>query len=275
MHNQNEHERTEEPGSGMIAIFLLFGLFIILPDLVNGLLFSTGTLDSELDLTTRHLISALIAIPPILWLGVYVANASWRECYPLRTFSVLLIAPIIVVSAAGSLVLLEVLTWLPISNTVTDSFAEAFSGNYLSTVLIVVVVAPVFEELFFRGWMLRSFLQRHSARKSILFSAVLFAIFHMDPWYALTIFPLGLFFAWLTFKTGSLLPSMLSHTVVNTKSFFLTHILILTGYDLEKVKQTGHFPALLLVLAIILTVVGGLFLYWLVSKRPDAQGSRS
>ena len=81
------------------------------------------------------------------------------------------------------------------------------------------VVAPLAEELLFRGFLLpalaRSTLGAAGAAviSSLLWSATHFA----EPWYALvTIFGIGLLYAWARLRSGSLWPCMIAHTLFNS-----------------------------------------------------------
>jgi hypothetical protein len=77
------------------------------------------------------------------------------------------------------------------------------------------VVAPVTEELLFRGFVLKN-LSRVSQRFGIVMSAFLFGIWHENISQFVLAFLVGIFFGYLTVKHNSLIPSMLAHAAVNT-----------------------------------------------------------
>jgi hypothetical protein len=107
----------------------------------------------------------------------------------------------------------------------------------------VVVVAPVAEELFFRGLLLRGYLARYSVTTAVWVSALLFALFHLNPWQAIVALPLGVAYAWLVLHTGSVLPSMLSHAMVNfSTNFLLQPLAFVLGYSAA--SGSNAFPAL-------------------------------
>jgi membrane protease YdiL (CAAX protease family) len=58
--------------------------------------------------------------------------------------------------------------------------------------LLLVVVAPVTEELCFRGFLLRGLAQRHRWRTALMVSATLFALMHANPWHFRTASAIGL-----------------------------------------------------------------------------------
>jgi membrane protease YdiL (CAAX protease family) len=93
-------------------------------------------------------------------------------------------------------------------------------------ILVIGVLAPLVEELTFRG-MLYGWLEgRWGWRPAFWVSSLAFAIAHYqwtaEGWmrlaYALAVLPLGLLFGWLRRRTGSLLPSVVAHMVNNSFS---------------------------------------------------------
>lgn len=82
--------------------------------------------------------------------------------------------------------------------------------------IIASTVAPISEELAFRGWLLTSLRTRHRAAVAIGLSALLFALMHMDPVRFLALVALGSAYGWLAWRSGSIWPSVLAHAANNT-----------------------------------------------------------
>jgi len=82
-------------------------------------------------------------------------------------------------------------------------------------VRLVVIVAPLTEELLFRGLILRGLLRHYTTRTAIIASAVLFGVFHLNPWQFLGATVLGVLFAWIFVRTGSLYPCIFGHAFAN------------------------------------------------------------
>ncbi len=87
--------------------------------------------------------------------------------------------------------------------------------------LLVAVAGPCFEELLFRGTIYRAWRGPMGPRGAMLASALLFAVVHADPAVVLPLGTLGLIFAWLTERSGSLVPSMVAHSFWNGATFLL------------------------------------------------------
>jgi membrane protease YdiL (CAAX protease family) len=82
-------------------------------------------------------------------------------------------------------------------------------------VLIVVVGAPIVEELFYRGLWYRSVERRFDTTVAIIGTSVLFGAIHLQPY---DLFPLALFgllAALLVARTGRLGPAIWAHVAFN------------------------------------------------------------
>ena len=65
----------------------------------------------------------------------------------------------------------------------------------------------------FRGVILRGFLARYKPVTAILVSSLLFGLLHMNPYQFVAAMILGVIFAWLVLRTGSLWPSVFGHVL--------------------------------------------------------------
>ena len=84
----------------------------------------------------------------------------------------------------------------------------------LLTVLYSCLVAPLTEELVFRGVILKNF-SRVSQRLGIFLSAFFFALAHENLPQGILAFFLGIFLAYITISHNSLVPAMVVHFCVN------------------------------------------------------------
>lgn len=102
---------------------------------------------------------------------------------------------------------------------VPDTTAETFRlimGNNMGYV-VLCLVAPVVEELVFRGAILRALLGSMKSRWTAIFvSAMLFALVHVNPAQMPHALLIGILFGWMYSRTGSILPGIVLHCVNNT-----------------------------------------------------------
>jgi len=80
----------------------------------------------------------------------------------------------------------------------------------------VVLLAPVFEEIIFRGLLYSTLRAKFTIPISISGSALIFALAHGYGLVAfLTVFWSGLLWAWAYERTGSILPGICAHAINN------------------------------------------------------------
>ncbi|NQT81935.1 CPBP family intramembrane metalloprotease [bacterium] len=94
----------------------------------------------------------------------------------------------------------------------------------VSLALSVVLSAPFFEEIFFRGFLYQGLRRTIDAGPAIFLTAALFALIHPGVFQASLIFPLGLVLAYLMERTGSVIPCIVMHFLVNGTSLLLTFL---------------------------------------------------
>jgi membrane protease YdiL (CAAX protease family) len=95
----------------------------------------------------------------------------------------------------------------------TDRATDPFS--VVALVLIVVVGAPIVEELFFRGLLLRSLERRFGPTTALLGSSLLFGAVHLQLVQLPALVLFGLVAGWLTLRSGRLGPAIWTHVGFN------------------------------------------------------------
>lgn len=96
--------------------------------------------------------------------------------------------------------------------------------NPISLIVTTSFLAPVAEEILFRGILLRALVDKIPAAWSILISSLLFAVIHFSANDFLTLFIVAVGYAILTLKSASIWPAILAHIINNSVTFcyFLT-----------------------------------------------------
>lgn len=87
--------------------------------------------------------------------------------------------------------------------------------------LLVAVVVPFAEELFFRGMLYPLLRARLGAAASIALNAALFALAHVVPLLLPGLFVVGVILAYLRERSGSIWPPMLYHAMQNATALLL------------------------------------------------------
>ncbi|MEL1134792.1 type II CAAX endopeptidase family protein [Desulfitobacterium sp. THU1] len=91
-----------------------------------------------------------------------------------------------------------------------------YDWQIILLILLGGIIAPIKEEVFFRGLFYPPFRQEYGRGKGILFTAGLFALLHFDVVRFLPLLVGGIVLTWLYEKSGSLWPSIIAHGTWNT-----------------------------------------------------------
>ncbi|MDZ7837631.1 MAG: CPBP family intramembrane glutamic endopeptidase [Actinomycetota bacterium] len=81
--------------------------------------------------------------------------------------------------------------------------------------MVVAVVAPFSEEIFFRGFLYSAFKKAWGVNAGLFLSSLLFALVHMEVYSFIPIFLIGWMLAYMFEKTRSLFPVIFLHAVYN------------------------------------------------------------
>ena len=107
---------------------------------------------------------------------------------------------------------------------------------YIAELLGTVILAPIGEELIYRGVVLRCS-AKISQRFAIFFSAFIFGIMHGNPYQFVLGFLLGIPLAMVTLKTGSIVPAIICHMTNN----LMASISEVVGYFNEELSYVIPF----------------------------------
>lgn len=133
-------------------------------------------------------------------------------------------------------------------------------------VLLTVAVLPaVFEEIIFRGIVLKG-LRVFGAVGAVLICGALFSLYHQNPAQTIYQFCCGAAFALLALRAGSILPTVLAHFLNNAA------IILLTKWNVDGFSAPVN--AVVIVLSALCLLVT---LFWLIfkEKQPAQKGEKS
>lgn len=166
-----------------------------------------------------------ISILICLVIVAVLALAAKRTQWPLSDYFALVPAPrrYVVIAVAGGLIspfIVQGVAWLlgdadANSKALVDAYRATQKAGLLPILwLNLILVAPITEEIVFRGFLLPSWaLSRLGSIGAIVATTVLFAAVHIQyDWHGMAAIAVaGLFYGWLRWRSGSLLPSIIAH----------------------------------------------------------------
>ncbi|MBK7627307.1 MAG: CPBP family intramembrane metalloprotease [Bacteroidales bacterium] len=112
---------------------------------------------------------------------------------------------------------------IPMPESFKKSIMDFGSQTGIFAFLLLVIAAPILEELLFRGIILDGLLKRYSPLTAILISSLLFGLAHLNPWSFINGLIIGTFSGWIYFKTRSVLPSIIIHASANLSGFLFKY----------------------------------------------------
>lgn len=208
----------------IIKAILLAAFFIICQliaaYLVGMLAGITGTVISSIAL---GIVNSLALLAVMRWVssktGITLVDAiGGRRVSLWVTVSVLLVS-------LGAVVLLNELQmvlqkYIPMPESFKLSRLQFLNAkDWFGAMLTLSIVAPITEEILFRGVILSGFLRNYRKTEALMLSAWLFAFIHLNPWQYVTAFLIGLFLGFAYMRTNSVIAPILCHAAFNGCSF--------------------------------------------------------
>ena len=130
---------------------------------------------------------------------------------------------------------------------------DSFLGGCL-LFIAVVILAPLGEEIIFRGFLQRIIEKTwKDITRAILFTALIFAFIHMNPYWFIQIYILGVFLGFLAWKTNSIIAPLILHGLNNFIALLLS---VLELQNTSFYLWNGHVSPWILVLALLSSVSG-------------------
>ncbi|MGD8329324.1 MAG: type II CAAX endopeptidase family protein [Acidobacteriota bacterium] len=204
-----------------------FGISLLLYLMVTGMLMLLG-LDTRLVLVLSQFI-ALFGLA--LWLA-RLMRLPLREAFSLRPAAAvhwyMVAAAALPLQVAGGALQYAILQNLPPDSAMRQLMEETLNQfvavdngvDLLMLFAAAVVTAAICEEFLFRGLILGLLARRAGWVSAIVWSATLFAIYHLNPVVLLPVTLVGLYLGLLVWRSGSLYPAIAAHALNNGLALF-------------------------------------------------------
>lgn len=136
--------------------------------------------------------------------------------------------------------------------------------------LVVLAITPALcEELLFRGYVQRQLERGAGIVAGILLSGIVFGLYHLRLTQAIPLCVLGIYLAWLTWRTGSLWPAIVVHFLNNAIAIAVgAYIANQTELDMDAL-ETMDIPWYVVALGLLIFAAAMTVLQRLVHRRTD------
>ena len=239
-------EATPAKASGLTysltaILSVVFAFAFLLAITLFGLV-KEGYENSEWYLYCSYLLTPLtffaVAWFVLRWSGKSVGGEIRAQACPARFFllAILLQCGLLCLSQLNGLFL----EWLgKFGYEDTPIVLPSMDGFGFVWVLITIAVLPaVFEEIIFRGLLLKG-MKSFGVAGAVLLNGALFALYHQNPAQTLYQFCCGVTFAWVAIRAGSILPTVVSHFLNNAL------VIVLMKFNLADIQGTALVAVLI------------------------------
>jgi len=227
---------SPRPIDASTAVFTFVGAWIAAQILSSVILLVLGEGDAASEVSFGVLAAALCGAWASYLVGMWIASeragsGSMIADYGVSFRWVDLLG--LAVGAGAQLVLIRVV-YLPLEALWPDTFSEdrltenaqdlvdrAGGASTLVLVAVVVIGAPIVEELFYRGLLQRSLADRFNEGAVLVLVAAVFAAVHFRPVEFPGLFVFGLILGWAALRTRRLGPAITIHVGFNLTGLLL------------------------------------------------------
>jgi hypothetical protein len=202
------------------------------------------------------------------------AKVPLKELFPGKSFNFLILIPVLFFLWAAQNLIGEVNIVLnkalPPPAWFWELFNKIFDSDYgiYGAFMKVVIMAPVIEELIFRGVIMHGLMRNYSKFTGVFVSALLFALFHLNPWQFPATFILGLLLGILMLRTRNIYLCILGHAINNG-------LVLISIQNWDEIQKTSFFQSSIsnqLIISAFISITA-LFLIFLLSRTRKPKGN--
>jgi len=289
--HQPQLQHTEPPKAGQAIVWFpkfkhILGAMLFcwvvtsIFGIILGFLLALAGIESEQMATFIEIITmafTILTIAIVLWWGTKKSHLPSHEIYQLRPLPLNALFILALIAFPLSILISEVdncvIMVFPRPEWVDVMFAKILGGkgviNFTISLISLMLIAPIMEELLFRGFFNSGLQPRYGKVKSLILTSFCFGIFHLIPWQALGAALIGMVLHFVYYATGSLRASIILHALLNGMVFIafrLRGVYEIPGYTTDP-SFPMHTPLIWLVPC---AIVFGFGMYWFY-KHPQRE----
>lgn len=232
------HQLAMHAYNSIGTILACFGVAVVAANVVTGVVFAASRasmMSNDGSLTPGGLTLSVLALDGAL-LGVLYLRIvhprvlSWKQMGLAPDQLSAFFAQGVgygVVTIVGSGLLGLLLQALGVQQTQEAMFQgvlRAPPSQFIAVLLAAGAFAPIIEETFFRGYIFTVLIERWGTRAAFVVSALLFALAHTNLQAFLLLFYAGLVLAYARWRSGSLVPGMVAHSLNNALALLTLYL---------------------------------------------------
>ncbi len=194
-------------------------MFLIVICIYIAATFLLSSIETQFSLPGSLILSeAIIWVPTLIFILANKVNPIKLCRFKKIHISTVLMTFLFSLLVMPAATLVNIISMFFVDNALAPLSQDMLSAGFPVMFLMIAVQAPLAEEFTFRGAVFQGFKQSASPLKSILISALLFGLMHLNFNQAGYAFVLGIAMALLVEATDSIWASFICHLTVNARS---------------------------------------------------------
>lgn len=224
-------KKFPEPVEALVLILAIFGFILIFAGLWAFVVQSISP-GVSIEETARLLFvfgGSFFLIIPFVYVKIRKYDA--RKLFRLNPVSANTVALSLVIGLALSVVsdgldrLIQVLIPMPdwLIETMQPLIAQSPS-DWALNILGAVVIAGISEEILFRGFLQVTLERKGDITRAVILASLSWTLIHLNPYWAVQIFTMGIVLGYLAWRTDSVIPSIIAHALNNLISLLFVNL---------------------------------------------------
>ncbi len=245
-----------------VGLVIMFVLLFAVTTLVVGapVTFLTSDMSADVSLMLVYFCSMLavygitLLIERLVFKGLNIVNNSRAGFDPVS----LLLGVLLIISVSVVLLPLE---------GVISSDSRTFPEG-VGTLITVVLLAPIFEEMIFRARLYNILSRNTSPFVSASLSAVAFGVVHMEPIVVIEALIVGVIFSYFYLSKRSIFSPILLHMFNNALAYALI-VLSYDGESLSDIVGSGRMSLIIYMVCAAIVLLGAVVIirFYIMEKR--------
>ena len=246
--------QSANDGTNAYALALLMGL--VVQFVASLVMVAMGKISKSTDTIVNLIFMLAMQIAFFLTIFLYFKKTSIKPTFALKKMPVkkcLLCVLIALVTLITFVLPAQWFSWglEKIGYRFSDALTFSTPVSIVLGALVTVIIAPVVEEIVFRGALLGSLVRKMGAKPAVLLCGLAFSLMHMNPEQTVYQFFLGCVCSYLVICSGNILPAIITHSFSNLLAFLT--FFVPTG---ENASYALPYPGLTLAITFVLLFVG-------------------
>lgn len=129
----------------------------------------------------------------------------------------------------------------------------------------ILIIAPIYEEIIFRGIVMKGMMRKYPPWVSIFFSALFFGVYHVSALQGINAFYIGLVIGIIYYFTDSIYWAMIAHFLNNAYVMFIGDVSYILGQSL------GFWTMIVVAFIGGMLMFGGLYYLYKITGRETEQ----